>query len=135
MAGGRPRKPIDHHTTTGSYRRDRHGLLPGARVTARRAKRSDPYENPMFPWKAIFEYGADYFDELDLGHGTDKAALRRDPRVKAAWIEYGAEYLEIRIPEPGRPAEPWALGKFGPPPGWDGGDQIPRAPRNRRPSR
>jgi hypothetical protein len=129
----RPRKPLELHLIKNTYRRDRHGPLPGSRP--------EPALSPPEPeayaaldadararlaaWRITFDAGYDFFSELEpLGivepcrvWPLSKQPAARRAFMKAAreaWHELGAAFLAQWKPHH-EGDKPWALEEFGSP--------------------
>lgn len=78
----------------------------------RREKRNASDLDMVEAWATVFESSYDFGGDLvPFGFPTDEAARKG---AAAAWRRYGAAFLVAREPNP---ELPWALEKFGRPPG------------------
>ena len=131
MGRGRPRKGLAYHLIAGTYRRDRHGPLPGSGEIAvsmvpdpPEPAEPHPLDDEVMAWWWVFTAGRDFFCEL--GRAGVFPAATYDPVAmaeqvrrasKKAWRRLGARYLERWEPHgpPPHRQVPWALIQFGEP--------------------
>jgi hypothetical protein len=123
---GRPRRPVEEHLILGSYRRDRHGALPGAPAEPVSTPVASPPEialrEEILQWRLVFETGHNWFDDVP-GLGADPAVDRRGwdaadgpylAAVRAAWARLGVAFMAQWVPEEEGDTV-WALRAFGDP--------------------
>ena len=101
----RPRKPLGLLLIKGTYRRDRHGALPGSGLESvttppepepRLSPTARFYAFQALPadvraWEGFLDLGDDFFSELPPG--VTEAKARRMARAK--WREHGRELFGI----------------------------------------
>ena len=85
----------------------------------RRARNQHPQE--LKAWRAVFNYGHDYFGALaPLGYDTHDDEDRARHDAEEVWNRLGAEFMRNWQPRSEHHRQsPWALDEFGPPPGWE----------------
>jgi hypothetical protein len=112
------------HLIRGSYRRDRHGPLPGTPPEpAVTSPEPDPLDAELEKWRMALKCGYDFFNETGLDpfavRGPDaerRAAERRFiSAMRAAWKRLGRRFMATWQPDPDGRSVPWALRRFGEP--------------------
>jgi hypothetical protein len=110
---GRPRLPLSLHLIKRSYRKDRHGPLPGSPVEASTSPpEPGPLDAELKRWQFPFSCSHDFFDQTgfdphkhepphgDLRGAELEAAERRFLfAMRDAWQRLGAAFLESWQPE------------------------------------
>jgi hypothetical protein len=110
----RPRKPLELHLIKNTYRRDRHGDLPGTPLKPAPTPpepEPSPLDAELAQWSGFLAWGTDFFQMLPPGV-TEKQAHRR---ARGMWRRLGKRFMATWPPDSDPDWRPWALEKFGPP--------------------